>query len=69
MSPFFYLDWLYRVNEAEATEQLSAIRKSVTKGHPYGSEPWVERMVMQWNLGATLRTRGRPKKELVNNGS
>lgn len=63
------IDWLDRVNEAEATEQLSAIRKSVTKGQPYGSKPWVERMVRQWNLGATLRTRGRPKKELVNNGS
>ena len=63
------VDWLDRVNEGEATEQLSAIRKSVTKGQPYGSEPWVERMVRQWNLGATLRARGRPKKELVDNGS
>ena len=62
------VDWLDRVNEGEATEQLSAIRKSVTKGQPYGSEPWVERMVRQWNLGATLRARGRPKKELVDNG-
>jgi putative transposase len=62
-------DWLDWVNEGEPTEQLSAVRKSVTKGQPYGSEPWVERMVTQWNLGATLRERGRPKKELVNNGS
>lgn len=62
-------DWLDRVNVAEATEQLTAVRKSVTKGQPYGSEPWVDRMVRQWNLGATLRARGRPKKELVNNGS
>ena len=62
------VDWLDRVNEGEATEQLSAIRKSVTKGQPYGSEPWVERMVRQWNLDATSRARGRPKKELVDNG-
>lgn len=62
-------DWPDWVNEGEATEQLSAVRKSVTKGQPYGSEPWVARMVMQWNLGATLRERGRPKKELVINGS
>ncbi len=62
------VDWLDRVNEGEATEQVNAIRKSVTKGQPYGSEPWVERMVRQWNLDATLRARGRPKKKLVDNG-
>jgi len=55
--------------DREPNEQLSAIRKSVTKGQPYGSEAWVDRMVAQWNLGATLRERGRPKKESVNNGS
>jgi putative transposase len=64
--PSEWLDW---VNEGETNEQLSAVRRSVIKGPPYGSEPWVERMVMQWNLGATSRERGRTKKELVNNGS
>lgn len=62
-------DWLDWVNEGETHEQLNAVRRSVIKGQPYGSESWVERMVTQWNLGATLRDRGRPKKELVNNGS
>ena len=62
-------EWLPWVNEGEPHEQLYAVRRSVIKGQPYGSEPWMERMVTQWNLGATLRERGRPKKELVNNGS
>jgi hypothetical protein len=62
-------DWPDWVNEGEATEQLSAVRKSVTKGQPFGSSTRVDQMVAQWNLGATLRERGRPKKELVNNGS
>jgi putative transposase len=62
-------DWSNWVNESETSEQVSAVRKSVTKGQPFGSEPWVERMVTQWNLGATLRARGRPKKEFANNGS
>jgi putative transposase len=62
-------DWSDWVNEGEMTEQLSAVRKSVTKGKPFGNPPWVEQMVTQWNLGATLRARGRPKKELVKNGS
>ena len=63
------VDWPDWVNTGETTEQLSVVRRSVIKGQPFGGEPWVERMVTQWNLGATLRERGRPKKELVNNGS
>jgi putative transposase len=62
-------DWLQWVNTDEPPERIGAVRRSVLKGQPYGSEPWVEQMVVQWNLGATLRGRGRPKKELVNNGS
>jgi putative transposase len=63
------VDWLDWVNEGEPHEQVHAVRRSVTKGQPYGSEPWIAQMVTQWNLGATLRDRGRPKKELANNGS
>ena len=64
--PIAWREW---VNEGESRAQLSAVRRSVLKGQPYGSVPWVERMVTQWNLSATLRERGRPRKELVNNGS
>ena len=62
-------DWHDWVNQAEPTEQLSVVRKSVTKGQPFGSEPWVDWVVRQWNFGATSRARGRPKKEVTNNGS
>ena len=62
-------EWLPWVNEDEPHEQLHAMRRCVLKGQPYGSEPWVERMVTQWNLGTTVRERGRPKKELLDNGS
>lgn len=62
-------DWLHWVNKDETNDRLDAVRRSVLKGQPFGSEPWVERMVAQWNLGATLRERGRPKKEFANNGS
>jgi len=62
-------EWPHWVNADELAEQIEAVRRSVIKGQPYGSEPWMERMVAQWNLGATLRGRGRPKKELMNNGS
>ncbi len=61
--------WREWVNEGESSAQVSAVRRSVLKGQPYGSAPWVEQMVAQWDLGATMRGRGRPRKELVNNGS
>lgn len=63
------VDWFHWVNEGETNEQLRMVRRSVTKGQPFGNPTWVETMVAQWNLGATLRERGRPKKELANNGS
>ncbi|MFO0707321.1 MAG: transposase [Nitrospira sp.] len=62
-------EWANWVREVESNEQLVAVRRSVTKGQPFGSPPWVEQVAAQWNLGATLRGRGRPKKGLVNNGS
>lgn len=63
------VDWRHWVNADEGEEPLAAVRRSVLKGQPYGSELWVDRMVTRWKLGATTRERGRPRKELVNNGS
>lgn len=59
--PAQWLDWM---NEGEPDAQLSAVRRSVTKGQPCGSPAWVEHMVAQWNLGPTVRGRGRPKQAL-----
>lgn len=62
--------WLRWVNEVETREQIEAVRRCVVKGQPYGSERWVARMVAQWNLGATLRGRGRPRQAMrAENGS
>jgi len=64
--PQAWADW---VNADEHHEQVEALRRSVVKGQPFGSEPWTKQMVTRWNLGMTLRKRGRPPKELGNNGS
>jgi len=61
--------WAEWVNADEHHEQVEALRRSVVKGQPFGSEPWTKQMVTRWNLGMTLRERGRPPKELGNNGS
>jgi putative transposase len=59
-------EWLRWVNETETDEQVTAIRRSVVKGQPYGTEAWVTRMVGQWNLEATMREPGRPKNMAQN---
>jgi len=64
--PQAWADW---VNADEHHEQVEALRRSVVKGQPFGSEPWTKQMVTRWNLGMTLRKRGPPPKELGNNGS
>lgn len=56
--PRGYLSW---INTPESTKELDGIRTSVNKGAPYGNESWVEKVVEEFNLGATLRNPGRPK--------
>lgn len=57
-------DWLAFVNEPITDAELSAVRRSVERGAPYGNPYWVERISEQLGLGCTLRPRGRPKKIL-----
>jgi hypothetical protein len=38
-------DWPQRVHADELEKQIVAVRKSIIKGQPCGSEPWVEQMV------------------------
>jgi REP-associated tyrosine transposase len=55
--------WLRHVNAAQSEAELAAVRRSVTRGMPYGSEGWTRRTAARLGLEYTLRQRGRPKKE------
>jgi REP-associated tyrosine transposase len=55
--------WLRHVNAAQSDAELAAVRRSVTRGMPYGSEGWTRRTAARLGLEYTLRHRGRPKKE------
>ena len=59
-------NWTTRVNRAESQQELDAIRRSVRRGQPYGSEQWSERVVQALGLQSTLRSRGRPRKPTPN---
>jgi putative transposase len=55
-------DWLSLVNQRQTEAELEAIRRSVARSQPYGSEAWVRRTACELGLESTLRTRGRPRE-------
>ncbi len=60
--PKNYRTW---INSADTAKDLDTIRNSIKKGVPYGRETWVENMVLVHHLESTVRTQGRPKKQIV----
>ena len=56
-------NWVSYVNRPLTEAELEALRRSVNRGTPYGSERWQKRTATQLDLESTLRPRGRPKKE------
>jgi putative transposase len=56
-------DWLQQVNHPQTDEELAALRQCVNRGAPFGREAWIKKMVKELGLEATLRPRGRPRKE------
>jgi putative transposase len=56
-------NWLGYVNRAETPLKLEALRKSVQRGCPFGSESWQTRTAKRLSLESSLRPRGRPRKE------
>ena len=55
-------DWVSRVNRALTKKELEAVRESVVRGRPFGSEAWQDLTAKQLGLESTFRPRGRPRK-------
>ena len=58
----FAVDWLDRVNAPQTQAELTALRRSVTRGAPFGDTVWQQRTAASRGLLSALRERGRPKK-------
>jgi REP-associated tyrosine transposase len=56
-------NWRAAVNEPQTEAEVVAIRHSIQRGTPFGSEAWTRRASRQLGLESTLRPRGRPRKE------
>jgi len=59
--------WVEAVNAPQTEAELSAVRRSVHRGCPFGETTWSAAMVRRLGLESTIRPRGRPKKQ--HNGS
>jgi putative transposase len=57
-------DWRGFVNRPETPAELKALRAAAQRGRPFGAGPWLDQMVQRFDLGSTLRPRGRPKREI-----
>jgi putative transposase len=55
-------DWSRRVNRPLPAGVLDALRCSVQRGQPFGSDRWVESAAKRLGLESSLRPRGRPRK-------
>lgn len=55
--------WTTLVNQPQSEAEVTALRTSITRGAPYGSLVWQRRTAERLGLEATLRPRGRPRKE------
>ena len=56
-------DWVTRVNRVLTKKDSEAVRTSVVRGRPFGSEAWQEATAKQLGLESTFRSRGRPKNQ------
>ena len=55
--------WLEHVNTPQTEAELAAVRRSVNRGIPFGSDSWTTQAIRRLGLESTLRPRGRPRSE------
>lgn len=57
------LNWIGWVNQPQTEAEVEQLRQSVNRGTPYGPPNWAQRVAAQLGLEASLRPRGRPRKQ------
>lgn len=55
-------DWVAWVNRPETAAELEALRHSVRRGRPYGSDAWAAATARRLGAESSLRPPGRPRK-------
>ncbi len=60
-------NWAKHVNALQTEGELAALRRSVQRGSPFGTDVWSDRTIRRLGLESTVRPQGRPR--LHKNGS
>ena len=55
-------NWIELVNAPQTEAELAALRRSLVRGRPFGSDAWEAETAARLALAYTLRSRGRPRK-------
>jgi putative transposase len=55
-------NWVSLVNKPQTEAEVAAMKRSLERGAPFGSDRWVGRIARRLGLESTLRPRGRPRK-------
>ena len=55
-------DWTARVNRPFGREEEEAVRQSIQRGQPFGSESWQKSVAARFGLESVFRPQGRPRK-------
>lgn len=55
-------DWQRMLQDPQTDAELEAVRRSLRRGCPFGSDRWCKNTAVRLGLQHTLRPRGRPKK-------
>lgn len=63
--PVNWVDW---VNTAQTEAELSALRRSVLRGQPFGEAGWQQSVAARLGLAFTFRSRGRQPKPVPPSG-
>jgi putative transposase len=54
-------NWVKLVNEPQTEAEVTALRRSIQRGSPFGGDAWVQCTAKSLGLESTVRPRGRPK--------
>ena len=60
--------WVGAVNGAMSESEAAAIRESIRRDRPFGSDLWVRRTADDLGLGSGPRDRGRPRIRVEDQG-
>jgi putative transposase len=50
-------NWVECVNASQTTAEEEAMRRCTQRGHPFGSDPWVQEVVERFALASTMHKR------------